>query len=114
MNQSQVTLYTEQGVLIFSKNPNDTREIPEFDKATLIDQWLEKGSPEQGEILKNLFNAGKNEQDQVQENKKKKKNLKGTLISILEPNSRVYYIQPGYVVSYENTTKKYYVLNFQW
>jgi hypothetical protein len=77
--------------------------------------WSEKGTPEISAMLRGfetLFTKKETTQGAVEE--KKRVALKGTYLSMIDGTSKLYYLQPGYTVTYEPQSKRYYVLNFQW
>ena len=66
-----MTVYTEQGVRVFSKF--HVKDLPESEKG-----------------------------------------LRGSYITTVESNNRLYYHQPNYLVSYEPSSRRFFVLNFLW
>ncbi|CAD8078334.1 unnamed protein product [Paramecium sonneborni] len=91
MDKKYVTAYFEFGVKIFSKDPADEKELDQTkDEFNLRDHYSSKKPP-----VSNLP-------------------LKGTYITTVNKYFNEFYQNPNYIVSYEHTTKRFYVMQIQW
>ncbi|EGR31902.1 hypothetical protein IMG5_100520 [Ichthyophthirius multifiliis] len=93
MNKDQISLYSEQGIKIFSKKPEDVYEINPYSYFKSLEE-------------NNIENSDINNKDKPQ------KLLKTTLITKINVNKKAYPLNPAFHGCYDIQNNIYYILNW--